>query len=36
MKNGFTVSTVLPVNAEKVFRAWLSTDGHSAMTGSPS
>ncbi len=35
MKNGFTVSTVLPVNAEKVFRAWLSTDGHSAMTGSP-
>jgi activator of HSP90 ATPase len=35
MKKQFTVSTVLPATPEKVFRAWLSTDGHSAMTGSP-
>jgi activator of HSP90 ATPase len=35
MKNKFTVSTLLPTNPEKVFRAWLSTDGHSAMTDSP-
>ena len=35
MKNGFTVSTLLPASPDKVFRAWLSTEGHSAMTGSP-
>ncbi len=35
MKNHFTISTVLPASPEKVFRAWLSTEGHSAMTGSP-
>lgn len=35
MKNGFTVSTHLPALPEKVYLAWLSTDGHSAMTGSP-
>ncbi len=35
MKNGFTISTVLPAAPEKVFRAWLSTDGHTGMTGSP-
>jgi activator of HSP90 ATPase len=35
MKNQFTISTVLPAEPEKVFRAWLSTKEHSAMTGSP-
>ena len=35
MKTGFTVSTMLPAKPEKVFRAWLSSKGHGAMTGSP-
>ncbi len=35
MKNQFTISTFLPAPPEKVFRAWLSSEGHSGMTGSP-
>jgi activator of HSP90 ATPase len=35
MKTEFTVSTMLPAVPETVFRAWLSTEGHSSMTGSP-
>jgi activator of HSP90 ATPase len=35
MKNEFTVATFLPATPEKVYRAWLSTKGHTAMTGSP-
>jgi activator of HSP90 ATPase len=35
MKTKFTVSTVLPATPEAVYRAWLSSAGHSAMTGSP-
>jgi activator of HSP90 ATPase len=35
VKNGFTISTLLPAPPEVVFRAWLSSRGHSAMTGSP-
>ena len=35
MDNEFTISTFLPAPPEKVFRAWLSSEGHSAMTGSP-
>ncbi|MGZ6347392.1 MAG: SRPBCC domain-containing protein, partial [Anaerolineales bacterium] len=35
MKDQFTVSTKFTAKAEKIFRAWLSTDGHAAMTGSP-
>ena len=35
MKNHFTVTTKMPATPEQVFRAWMSTDGHSAMTGSP-
>ncbi len=35
MKNKFTISTILPAEPEKVFRAWLSTEGHTSMTGSP-
>ena len=35
MKTEFTISTVFSATPEKVFKAWLSTEGHSAMTGSP-
>jgi activator of HSP90 ATPase len=35
MKTSFTVSTTVPAEPERVFRAWLSTEGHAAMTGSP-
>jgi activator of HSP90 ATPase len=35
MSNEFTMSIVLKAEPEKIFRAWLSTDGHAAMTGSP-
>ncbi len=35
MKTKFTVRTMLSTEPEKVFRAWLSTEGHAAMTGSP-
>ena len=35
MKTKFTVHTMLPAEPETVFRAWLSTEGHAAMTGSP-
>ncbi len=34
MENHFTISTFLPAPPEKVFRAWLSSDGHAGMTGS--
>jgi uncharacterized protein YndB with AHSA1/START domain len=34
MKTEFTITTILPASPEKVFKAWLSSDGHSAMTGS--
>lgn len=35
MKDKFTLKAELPAEPEKVFKAWLSSDGHSAMTGSP-
>lgn len=35
MKREFTVSTKLAATPEKVFRAWLSSEGHANMTGSP-
>ncbi len=35
MKREFTVSTKLAATPEQVFRAWLSSEGHAAMTGSP-
>jgi uncharacterized protein YndB with AHSA1/START domain len=35
MKTSFTISTLLPAVPEQVFRAWLSTSGHTAMTDSP-
>ncbi len=34
MAEEFTISTVLPATPEQVFRAWLSSEGHSGMTGS--
>jgi activator of HSP90 ATPase len=35
MPNEFTMSTILPATPEQIFRAWLSTEGHTAMTDSP-
>ena len=34
MKNGFKVSAVIPATPEELYEAWLSTKGHTAMTGS--
>ncbi len=31
----FTVSAIIPATPEEVYHAWLSSDGHSGMTGSP-
>ena len=31
----FTVSTTLPTTPEEIYNAWLSSEGHTAMTGSP-
>ena len=35
MKREFSISVQFPVAPEVIFRAWLSTKGHAAMTGSP-
>ena len=35
MQNGFTLSAVIHAKPSKVYEAWLSTEGHTAMTGSP-
>ena len=35
MKNEFTVSETLNASAETIYNAWLSTQGHTLMTGSP-
>lgn len=35
MKNDFTLSVVVPAKPEEVYQAWLSSEGHSLMTGSP-
>ena len=35
MKNGFTLSEILSVKASEIYEAWLSSEGHTAMTGSP-
>ena len=34
MKNGFTISDVIPAKASEIYKAWLSSKGHAAMTGS--
>jgi len=35
MKNGFKISAVIPATAAEIYEAWLSTKGHTSMTGSP-
>jgi len=35
MKNGFKLSAVIPVAPADIYKAWLSTKGHAAMTGNP-
>lgn len=34
MKNEFKLTVTLHASVEEIFNAWLSSDGHSAMTGS--
>jgi activator of HSP90 ATPase len=34
-KNGFKMSAVIPASPAEIYKAWLSTRGHTAMTGSP-
>jgi len=34
MKNKFKLTVTLHASVEEIFNAWLSSDGHSAMTGS--
>jgi activator of HSP90 ATPase len=31
----FIVSAIIPATPQEVYHAWLSSDGHTAMTGSP-
>lgn len=33
--NSFTIATFLPASPERIYRDWLSSDGHTLMTGSP-
>ena len=35
MKNGFKISAVIPASPTGIYKAWLTTKGHTAMTGSP-
>ncbi|MEP7137911.1 MAG: SRPBCC family protein [Chloroflexota bacterium] len=35
MKNGFKLAAVIPTTPAEIYKAWLSTKGHTAMTGSP-
>ena len=35
MKNGFTLSEIIPAKPSVIYEAWLSSEGHTAMTGSP-
>ena len=35
MKNGFKLFAVLPAKASEIYKAWLTTQGHGAMTGNP-
>jgi activator of HSP90 ATPase len=34
MKNGFTISDIIPAKASEIYDAWLNSKGHAAMTGS--
>ena len=33
-KNKYTISAVIPANASEIYKAWLTSKGHAAMTGS--
>jgi len=35
MENKFTLNDVIPASPEQIYKAWLATDGHTKMTGSP-
>jgi activator of HSP90 ATPase len=35
MKNRFEISAVIPASPAEIYEAWLSTKGHTSMTGSP-
>lgn len=35
MKNKFTLTATFNTSAEKIYKAWLTTQGHTLMTGSP-
>jgi activator of HSP90 ATPase len=35
MKNRYELTIFLPATAKDIFNAWLSSQGHTAMTGSP-
>ena len=35
MENKFTLSHMIAATPEQIYKAWLSTDGHTKMTGSP-
>jgi activator of HSP90 ATPase len=35
MKNEFTISETFPASAKEIYKAWLTTKGHTTMTGSP-
>jgi len=35
MQNGFTISEVILAKPAEIYEAWLSSEGHSAITGSP-
>ena len=35
MSNNFTLTALVPATPAEVYEAWLSTEGHTAMTGSP-
>jgi activator of HSP90 ATPase len=34
MKNGFTLSEIIPAKPADIYEVWLSSEGHTAMTGS--
>ena len=35
MDNGFALSEMIPVERAKIYASWLSSEGHTAMTGGP-
>jgi len=35
MKNGFTLSDIIPASPADIYAAWLSSESHAAMTGNP-